>query len=52
MHPSTSYEDFVEGLRYDQEAQGFRLRNGFMTRAVIEAARLTLPWITYFCWTR
>lgn len=37
MHPSTSYEDVVEGLRYDQRHAAFRLRSGFMTRAVIAA---------------
>jgi MoxR-like ATPase len=37
MHPSTAYEDFVEGLRYDEQTGSFRLRNGFMARAVVIA---------------
>ena len=37
MHPSTSYEDFVEGLRYDVDKQEFRPRPGFMRRAVDRA---------------
>lgn len=37
LHPSTSYEDFVEGLRYESRTGSFQLRNGFMTRAVIKA---------------
>lgn len=37
LHPSTSYEDFVEGLRYEQRTGNFQLRNGFMTRVVVEA---------------
>jgi hypothetical protein len=37
LHPSTSYEDFVEGLRYESGTGSFHLRNGFMTRTVIEA---------------
>ena len=37
MHPSTAYEDFVEGLRYDERTGSFRLRNGFMARAVVVA---------------
>lgn len=37
LHPSTSYEDFVEGLRYEQRTGSFQLRNGFMTRVVVEA---------------
>lgn len=37
LHPSTSYEDFVEGLRYEPRSGSFQLRNGFMTRAVLAA---------------
>jgi 5-methylcytosine-specific restriction endonuclease McrBC GTP-binding regulatory subunit McrB len=37
MHPSTSYEDFVEGLRYDEETEEFRRRDGFILRVVEEA---------------
>jgi hypothetical protein len=37
MHPSTSYEDVVEGLRYDQHTGSFRLRDGFIARAVTSA---------------
>jgi AAA domain (dynein-related subfamily) len=37
MHPSTSYEDFVEGLRYDRNSESFKRRDGFILR-VVEAA--------------
>lgn len=37
FHPSTSYEDFVEGLRYQPTRGGFELRDGFFIRAVLEA---------------
>lgn len=30
FHPSTTYEDFVEGLRYDEEHQRFARRDGFL----------------------
>ena len=39
MHPSTAYEDFVEGLRYDAVAGGFRLRDGFIRRVVDRAEK-------------
>lgn len=38
FHPSTSYEDFVEGLRYNDEDGGFERRDGFLRR-VIDAAK-------------
>jgi hypothetical protein len=37
MHPSTAYEDFIEGLRYDEAAGAFIRRDGFMKR-VVDAA--------------
>lgn len=39
MHPSTAYEDFVEGLRYDERAGTFVRRDGFIVRVVGEALR-------------
>lgn len=39
MHPSTSYEDFVEGLRYDEATKAFVRRDGFILRVVAEAAK-------------
>lgn len=33
-HPSTTYEDFVEGVRYDEAEQKFTRRDGFLLRAV------------------
>jgi AAA domain (dynein-related subfamily) len=37
MHPSTSYEDFVEGLRYDEALGRFDQRDGFILRIVEQA---------------
>jgi hypothetical protein len=37
MHPSTSYEDFVEGLRYDEARERFHAQQGFMRRIVTAA---------------
>lgn len=37
MHPSTAYEDFVEGLRYDDTTATFVRRDGFILRIVEEA---------------
>lgn len=37
LHPSTSYEDFVEGLRYDEDEKSFVRRSGFILRVVEEA---------------
>lgn len=37
MHPSTSYEDFIEGLRYDEGSGTFVRRDGFMKRLVAAA---------------
>lgn len=33
-HPSTTYEDFVEGVRYDEKEQKFARRDGFLLRAI------------------
>jgi dynein-related subfamily AAA family protein len=37
LHPSTSYEDFVQGLRYDEHQNSFVRRDGFILRVVEEA---------------
>ncbi|HVM36128.1 MAG TPA: AAA family ATPase [Actinomycetota bacterium] len=39
FHPSTSYEDFVEGLRYEPSKSGFDRKDGFITRVVEEAKK-------------
>ena len=33
FHPSTTYEEFVDGLRYDDARQEFVRRDGFLLRA-------------------
>src|SRR4051794_41098052 len=37
FHPSTTYEEFVEGLRYDDATGEFKRRDGFV-RLIIEEA--------------
>ncbi|KRD53730.1 McrB family protein [Microbacterium sp. Root280D1] len=37
MHPSTTYEEFIDGLRYDETAQSFVRKDGFMRRIATEA---------------
>jgi hypothetical protein len=37
LHPNTTYEEFIEGLRYDDEKQEFVRKDGFL-REVIESA--------------
>jgi MoxR-like ATPase len=37
LHPSTSYEDMVEGMRYDEKSQSFRTHPGFMRRVIAQA---------------
>ncbi|WP_431728468.1 McrB family protein [Verrucosispora sp. TAA-831] len=37
LHPNTTYEEFVEGLRYDDESASFVRRDGFL-RLIIEEA--------------
>lgn len=37
LHPNTTYEEFVEGLRYDDKKGSFVRKNGFL-REVIETA--------------
>jgi MoxR-like ATPase len=37
LHPSTTYEEFVEGLRYDEDKEGFVRRDGFLREAIHDA---------------
>lgn len=37
LHPNTTYEEFIEGLRYDDEKQEFVRKDGFL-REVLKAA--------------
>lgn len=37
FHPSTTYEQFVDGLRYDEGAKGFIRKNGFILDVVTQA---------------
>ncbi|NUJ88815.1 AAA domain-containing protein [Plantibacter sp. MCCC 1A11337] len=37
LHPNTTYEEFVEGLRYDDDDDKFRRKDGFLRRVIIEA---------------
>jgi len=39
FHPSTTYEEFIEGLRYDDTAgdEGFKRRDGFLLKIVEKA---------------
>lgn len=37
LHPNTTYEEFVEGLRYDEETGVFRRKNGFLRNIVRSA---------------
>lgn len=34
MHPSTTYEEFIDGLRYDESKRGFVRKDGFLRRVV------------------
>ncbi len=36
-HPSTTYEEFLEGLRYDDKAQAFKRVDGFLLKIIEEA---------------
>lgn len=38
LHPNTTYEEFVEGLRYDDEDESFKRKDGFL-REVINRAK-------------
>jgi len=37
LHPSTTYEEFVEGLRYDEDKGGFVRRDGFLLEVISDA---------------
>lgn len=37
LHPNTSYEEFVEGLRYDDETNSFVRRDGFLREVIKDA---------------
>lgn len=37
FHPSTSYEDFIEGLRFDEIDKKFTAQDGFLKRIIAEA---------------
>ena len=37
LHPSTSYEDMVEGMRYDERSQRFQSHPGFIRRVIAKA---------------
>ena len=37
FHPSTSYEDFIEGLRFSETTKAFAPKDGFLKRAIEHA---------------
>lgn len=37
LHPSTTYEEFVDGLRFDEGAKGFLRKPGFLLNIISEA---------------
>lgn len=37
LHPNSSYDDFVEGLRYSDAAQAFVRRDGFLLNVIADA---------------
>lgn len=37
LHPNTTYEEFVEGLRYDDEQTAFVRRDGFLREVISDA---------------
>ncbi|MEU8407997.1 AAA family ATPase [Micromonospora sp. NPDC048842] len=39
LHPNTTYEEFVEGLRYDDESNSFVRRDGFLRLIIKEAEK-------------
>lgn len=39
LHPNTTYEEFVEGLRYDDDDEKFKRKDGFLRRIIAEAER-------------
>jgi len=38
FHPSTSYEDFIEGLRFSETTKAFAPKDGFLKRAIEHAS--------------
>lgn len=39
LHPSTTYEEFVEGLRYNDNTEGFERQDGFLRVIIAEAIK-------------
>ncbi|MEV8026841.1 McrB family protein [Cellulosimicrobium funkei] len=39
LHPNTTYEEFVEGLRYDDDLGSFVRKDGFLRRIIDEASK-------------
>lgn len=37
LHPNTTYEEFVEGLRYDDQEGSFKRKDGFLRRVIKKA---------------
>ncbi|MGV9331314.1 McrB family protein [Nocardia sp. NPDC003726] len=39
LHPNTTYEEFVEGLRYDDEVKAFVRKDGFLREVIHDAIK-------------
>lgn len=39
LHPNTTYEEFVEGLRYDEEKASFKRKDGFLREVINDAIK-------------